>query len=94
MARIDLYPQTNSKPSEALAQTGTLSGSKVGADTFIVGGVIGSAATPADYDEGEVQYTNPTTEVYIYKKAGVTVKTVTITYTSSAKDYISGWTIA
>jgi len=93
MARVDLYPQTNSKPSEALAQTGTQSGQKVGADTFIVGGTIGTAAAPADYDEGEVQYPSLVQEIYIYKKAGLIIKTVTITYTSSAKDYISGWTI-
>ena len=55
--------------------------------------VVGSASVPVDYDEGEVQYISPTVETYVYKKNGASVKTVTITYTDSSKDYISNWTI-
>lgn len=96
MAKVDLYPTKNASPSLAQVQTGTVDGQKVGADTYVIGGnvVMGTAAAPADYDEGEVQYPSATEEVYIYKKNGTTLKTVTVTYTSSAKDYISGWTIA
>jgi len=95
MAKVDLYPTKNAPPSQAETQTGTVDGQKVGADTFIIGGqmTVGSATAPADYDEGEVQYPSSTQEVYIYKKDGVTVKTVTITYTTTAKAFISGWTI-
>lgn len=95
MAKVDLYPTKNAPPSQAEVQTGTVNGQKVGADTYIIGGsvMMGTAAAPADYDEGLVQYPSGVQEVYIYKKGGVTIKTVTITYTSTAKDYISGWTI-
>lgn len=95
MAKVDLYPTKNAPPSQAEVQTGTVDGQKVGADTYVIGGnlIMGTAASPPDYDEGEVQYPSGTQEVYIYKKGGVTIKTVTITYTSTAKDYISGWTI-
>ena len=55
---------------------------------------MGTAAVPFDYDEGLVAYPSSTTEVYTYKKAGVTLRTVTITYTDTTKNYISGWTIA
>jgi hypothetical protein len=96
MAKVDLYPTKNAPPSQAEIQTGTVDGQKVGADTYVIGGnvTVGNAAVPPDYDEGEVQYPSATEEIYIYKKSGLTVKTVTVTYTTSAKDYISGWTIA
>lgn len=54
---------------------------------------IGTPAAPSDYDSAEVAYPTATQEVYTYKKAGVTLKVVTINYTSSAKDYILNWTI-
>lgn len=96
MSRIDLYPSVNSSPTDALTQTGTKEGQKVGADTFLVGGkvITGTATVPPDYDSGEVQYPNSLTEVYIYRKAGSVVKQVTITYTTTAKDRIATWAIA
>lgn len=94
MARVDLYPRLNSSPAEAVVQTGTQSGQKVGADTFIVGGVIGTAAAPAVYNSATVSYPDSVTEVYRYYLDATLLKTVTITYTTSAKAFISGWTIA
>ena len=96
MSKIDLYPTTVAGPQEAKVATGTaFAANKVGLDTHILGGsiVIGTPAAPADYDAAEVQYPSATQEIYVYKKATVTVKTVTINYTSSAKDYILNWTI-
>ena len=55
---------------------------------------MGTAAVPFDYDEGAVTYPSTTTEVYTYKKAGTTLRTVTITYTDTTKNYIAGWVIA
>lgn len=93
MSKVDLYPQLNSSPSNAFVQTGTQSGQKGGADIFVIGGSIGSASAPADYDSATVSYPNATTEIYTYSKSAVVLKTVTITYTSAAKTNISGWTI-
>lgn len=96
MSKIDLYPTATASPKDAKVATGTAySADKVALDTNILGGsiVIGTPAAPADYDSAEVQYPSTTQEIYIYKKATVTVKTVTINYTSSAKDYILNWTI-
>lgn len=56
--------------------------------------VIGTASIPADHDSGEVTYTSLTQEVYTYKKNGTVVRTVTINYTSSSKEYIADWSIA
>lgn len=94
MAKVDLYPQLDSSPSAAFVQTGTKSGQKGGSDVYLIGGVVGSAAAPADYDSATVSYPNSTTEIYTYSKGATVVKVVTITYTSSAKTSISGWTIA
>lgn len=95
MSRIDLYPQADSSPSEAKIATGTASGDKVGLDSFLLGGTVttGTAAVPADYDSGEVSYASATQEIYIYRKNGSIVRTVTINYTSAAKDYIADWSI-
>lgn len=93
MSRIDLYPQLNSSPSTAFVQTGTQDGQKGGADVYLLGGVVGTASAPADYDSAAVAYPNATTEIYTYSKSAVVIKTVTITYTSAAKTNISGWTI-
>lgn len=95
MSRIDLYPNANSSPSDAKIATGTQVGNKVALDANVVGGniTIGTAAVPADYDFAEVTYPSLTQEIYIYRKNGTIVRTVTINYTSSAKDYIQDWTI-
>lgn len=96
MSKIDLYPTTAASPKDAKVATGTaFSDNKVGLDANILGGsiTIGTPAAPADYDGAEVNYPSLTQEVYVYKKGGVTVKTVTINFTSSAKDYILNWTI-
>lgn len=55
---------------------------------------IGTAAAPSDYDFAEVLYPSATQEVYVYKKGGVTLKTVTVNYTSSTKDFILNWEIS
>ena len=95
MSRIDLYPTNDASPADAKVATGTQIGDKVGMDVNMVGGsiTIGTAAVPADYDFAEVSYASATQEIYIYRKSGVIVRTVTINYTSSAKDYIQDWTI-
>lgn len=93
MSKVDLYPQLDSSPSAAFVQTGTKSGQKGGSDVFLIGGVVGTASAPADYDSATVTYPNAVTEVYTYSKAATVIKTVTITYTSAAKSNISGWTI-
>jgi len=96
MSKIDLYPTTTASPKDAKVATGTsFSAEKVGLDTNILGGsiIIGTPAAPADYDSAEVQYPSLTQEIYIYKKGGTPIKTVTINFTSSAKDYILNWTI-
>lgn len=56
--------------------------------------IAGSASIPADYTEATVAYPSPTVEVYTYKKGIITVKTVTVTYTSAAKTNIAGWVIS
>lgn len=56
--------------------------------------VVGTPAAPSDYDYAEVTYPSSTQEVYTYKKNSVTIKTVTINYTSATKDFILNWTIA
>lgn len=96
MSKIDLYPTTTASPKDAKVATGTaFPENKVGLDANILGGsiVIGTPAVPADYDSAEVQYPSATQEIYVYKKGVAVVKTVTINYTSSAKDYILNWTI-
>ena len=55
---------------------------------------ISSPTVPVDYDAGQVGYPDAVTEVYTYLKNSVVIKTITITYTTSAKTAISGWTIA
>lgn len=94
MSKVDLYPRLDSSPSTAFVQTGTKDGQKGGADVFVIGGVMGTASVPADYDSATVSYPNATTEVYTYSKGASVVKIVTVTYTTAAKTYISGWTIA
>lgn len=94
MAKVDLYPQLDSSPSTAFVQTGTKSGQKGGSDVYLIGGVVGSAAAPADYDSATVTYPSGTVEVYEYFKGATLLKTVTITYTTSAKTAISGWVIS
>lgn len=93
MSRIDLYPSKNSPPADAEIQTGTVIGTKVAADAYVVGGAIGTAVTPADYDQADVLYPDAVTETYIYRKDGNIIRSVTITYTSAAKTNISGWII-
>jgi len=95
MSRIDLYPQSDSGPDEAKIATGTQVGDKVGLDANILGGsiVIGTAAVPADYDEAQVSYASSTQEIYIYRKNSVIVRTVTINYTDTTKQFIANWSI-
>lgn len=93
MSRVDLYPQLNSSPSAAFVQTGTKDGQKGGADIYVIGGVVGAATAPADYDSCSVTYPSGTVEVYTYSKDATIVKTVTLTYTSAAKTALSGWVI-
>jgi len=93
MSRVDLYPRSDSGPDEALIQTGTSSGQKVGADVIVLGGVVGNAIAPADYTSATVAYPTPVSEVYTYFKGATAVKTVTITYTNAAKTNISSWVI-
>jgi len=95
MSRVDLYPQTDSSPSEAKIATGTPVGSKMAQDTYVNGGsiIVGTAAVPPDYDEAQVSYASATQEIYIYRKNGGIVRTVTINYTDSTKNFISDWSI-
>jgi hypothetical protein len=95
MSRIDLYPQTDSSPSEAKSATGTVVGSKMAQDTYVNGGsiIVGTAAVPSDYDEAQVSYTSAVQEIYIYRKNGNIVRTVTINYTDATKNFISDWSI-
>lgn len=93
MSKVDLYPQLDSSPSAAFVQTGTKQGQKGGSDVFLIGGIVGSASSPADYDSATVGYPDSVTEVYTYSKAAVVVKVVTVTYTNALKTNISGWTI-
>lgn len=95
MSRIDLYPQSDSSPADAKIATGTEIGDKVGLDANIIGGtiVIGTAAVPPDYDEAQVSYASSTQEIYIYRKLGLIVRTVTINYTDSSKQFIADWSI-
>jgi len=95
MSRIDLYPQSNSGPNEAQIATGTAIGDKVALDANIVGGtiIVGTAAVPSDYDEAQVSYASATQEIYIYRKNSAIVRTVTINYTDSTKNFISDWSI-
>lgn len=95
MSRLDLYPQTDSPPADAKVATGTAVGDKVGLDANIIGGsiVIGTAAVPSDYDEAQVSYASATQEVYIYRKLGNIVRTVTINYTDATKSFIADWSI-
>lgn len=95
MSRIDLYPNTDSGPDEAQIATGTQVGDKVGLDANIVGGsiIVGTAAVPPDYDEAQVSYASATQEIYIYRKNSNIVRTVTINYTDSSKQFIADWSI-
>lgn len=93
MSKVDLYPQLDSSPASAFVQTGTKSGQKGGSDVFIIGGVVGTASVPSDYDSANIAYPNAVTEVYSYYKLAELIKTVTITYTDASKAKISSWTI-
>lgn len=75
--------------------TGTVVGSKMAQDTYVNGGsiVVGTAAVPPDYDEAQVSYASATQEIYIYRKNGNIVRTVTINYTDATKNFISDWSI-
>lgn len=94
MSKSDLYPQLNSSPSTAFVQTGTKSGQKGAADVYLIGGVVGTPAAPSDYDTCNVTYPSATSEVYTFLKSSVTIKVVTVTYTTSAKTALSSVTIA
>ena len=94
MSKVDLYPRLDASPSAAFVQTGTKLGQKGGSDVYLLGGIVGSASVPADYDSATVSYPNSVTEIYRYYKTAVLIKTVTITYTNASKVDISGWTIA
>lgn len=95
MSRVDLYPNKNSSPADAQIQTGTVSGSKVGADVQVLGGTIitGSASVPAAYDNGTLTLPSATQEVYKYYSGATLLRTITINYTDSTKTVISSWTI-
>lgn len=43
---------------------------------------------PAQFDTIEASYPTATTDVFVYKAVGLTVATVTITYTDATKDTI------
>jgi hypothetical protein len=60
---------------------------KQGHQTDIISG-FGIGAT----DKIEVTYSNPTTEIYTFKKAGLTVATITVVYTDSTKASLSSAT--
>jgi hypothetical protein len=94
MSRVDLYPNLNSPAATAFVQTGTKDGQKGGADIFVIGGQVGTASAPADYDQGSISYPNAVTEIYTYSKNSTVIKTVTITYTDATKSFISTWVIA
>lgn len=94
MSKVDLYPQLDSSPASAFVQTGSKSGQKGGADVFVIGGTVGTASVPADYDSANIAYPDALTEVYRYYKAVSLIKTVTIVYTDASKANISSWTIA
>jgi hypothetical protein len=96
MSRVDLYPSKNSSPADAQVQTGTVAGTKVGADVQVLGGTIitGSAAVPAAYDNGTLTLPSATQEVYKYYTGATLVRTITINYTDSTKAVISSWTIS
>lgn len=49
---------------------------------------LASGMAPERYDEVVVTYPTTTTEVYTFKLATVTVGTITITYTTTAKEFI------
>jgi hypothetical protein len=93
MSKVDLYPQLDSSPSAAFVQTGTKNGQKGGSDVFVIGGSVGTASVPADYDSANIAYPDGLTEVYRYYKTAALIKTVTIIYTDSSKANISSWTI-
>lgn len=96
MSRVDLYPTKNSSPADAQVQTGTVSGTKVGADVQVLGGTIntGSASVPATYDNGTLTLPSATREVYKFYTGATLLKTVTIDYTDSTKAVIASWTIS
>ena len=54
-------------------------------DVTLIGGdlVMGT-----DFDTIDVTYPTSTTELYTYKLAAATVRTVTVTYTTSAKEIL------
>ena len=62
--------------------------SEVGSDVAINVNVVGGLLAGVNYDAVDVQQTSATVETYVFKTgglAGTTVKTIVLTYTSSAK---------
>lgn len=53
-----------------------------------------TAAVPASYDNGTVDYPTTTQEIYRFYEGSVLIRTITVNYTDSTKANISSWTIA
>lgn len=49
---------------------------------------LASGMSPERYDEVQVTYPTTTTEVYTFKLAATTVGVITVTYTTTTKDFI------
>jgi hypothetical protein len=61
-------------------------------DYFLKVGLFGNTAVPYFTDAVTVDYPSSTIEVYNFRQGGVSgviLKTVTITYTNSTKDFLS-----
>lgn len=56
MSRIDLYPAANAAPDEALLQTGTAIGAKVGADVNILNPIEGSVQFQGLRTQGRITH--------------------------------------
>ena len=67
---------------DLFGRVGIRIGNEFGSGLHIAGGV-------PEWDEITTSYPDNTTEIYVYKKATVTVMTLTITYETSDKELIS-----
>lgn len=87
--QIVAYKTTKKAVAETNNVTATaVSGDKWATDTVILGGLN----TPPDADAIVASYPSSTQEVYTYKSGGVsgtTLMTITVTYTTSSKEFIS-----
>lgn len=89
---IDTNVKVDAAERDSILIVGTVNGAVTGTQKVLKVDTYGNAQSiqanalvPYEFDSIYPQYPSNTTEVYVYKKGGDTVATITVTYTDSSK---------